>query len=60
MISWIDAARLLMRRIRNLAALRAKYKPGEIPEKLFDELFGAHDAFMAAARNELGIIANHK
>jgi hypothetical protein len=53
----IDTSRFLMRRVRNLAGLRAEYKPGQIPEKAFQDLFDSHNAFTAAARNELGLIA---
>jgi hypothetical protein len=51
----IDAARFLMRRVRNLAGLRAEYEPSQIPENMFRDLFDAHDAFTAAARSELGL-----
>lgn len=53
----VEATRQLMRRVRNLAALRAQYSPGEFPEEIFHQLFDSHDAFIAAARNELGLIA---
>jgi hypothetical protein len=50
-----DALLLVMRRVRAIAAARATHSPGEIPNKLFLNLFAAHNAFVSAARNELGL-----
>jgi hypothetical protein len=53
----IDALLRLMQRVRNMAAARSTYAPSEIPEALWDTLFAAHDGFVAAARKELGLVA---
>jgi hypothetical protein len=50
-----DALFLVMRRVRAIAAARATKPPGEIASDLFQDLFAAHNAFMAAARKELGL-----
>ena len=51
----IEALRLLMRRVRNLAAARATHSPSEIPQDLWTVLFEAHNAFVVATRRELGL-----
>ena len=38
-----------------IAAARATQLPGEIPEELFRNLFAAHNTFVSAARDELGL-----
>jgi hypothetical protein len=50
-----DAVFLVMRRVRSIAAARAEFGPDNFPEKLFPELFIAHNKFMTAARRELGL-----
>jgi hypothetical protein len=50
-----DAVFLVMGRVRSIAAARAEFGPGNFPEKLFPELFIAHNKFMTAARRELGL-----
>jgi hypothetical protein len=50
-----DALFLLMRRVRAIAAARARQSPGEIPEDSYLSLFAAHNAFVSAARKELGL-----
>jgi hypothetical protein len=50
-----DAIFLIMRRVRAIAAARATNQPGEIPNDLFQNLFAAHNSFIAAARKELGL-----
>jgi hypothetical protein len=50
-----DAIFLLMRRVRAIAAARASKLPDEIADDLFPDLFAAHNAFISAARRELGL-----
>jgi hypothetical protein len=50
-----DALFMLMSRVRAIAAARASQTPGEIPEESYRNLFAAHNAFVGAARNELGL-----
>jgi hypothetical protein len=50
-----DAVFLVMRRIRAIAAARATRSPDDMPDELFLNLFAAHNSFMSAARNELGL-----
>lgn len=50
-----DALFELIRRARIIAAARAMYSPGDIPDQAFQELFEAHNAFVFAARRELGL-----
>ncbi len=50
-----DAVFLLMRRVRAIAAARATKLPDEMPDDLFPNLFAAHNAFISAARKELGL-----
>ena len=51
-----DALLLLMRRARSVAAARAVHSPGDITSEVFQELFAAHNAFVSAARRELGLL----
>lgn len=50
-----DAVFLLMRRVRAIAAARASKPPTEMADELFPNLFAAHNAFVSAARKELGL-----
>jgi len=50
-----DAVFLVMRRVRAIAAARATQSPGDVPNDLFISLFAAHNAFVSAARSELGL-----
>lgn len=50
-----DALLVLMQRVRQIAAARATHSPDDVPEQLYPALFAAHDAFISAARRELGL-----
>jgi len=50
-----DSLFLLMRRVRALAGARASHSPDELPNELFRDLFAAHNAFVSAARKEVGL-----
>ncbi|MGC1285561.1 MAG: hypothetical protein WA895_21675 [Streptosporangiaceae bacterium] len=55
----IDALLHLMQRVRNLAAARATYEPADMPQDLWDVLFAAHNGFVVATRQELGLAEVH-
>jgi hypothetical protein len=50
-----DTLFLLLRRVRALAGARGVQSPDELPNDLFRNLFAAHNAFVSAARKELGL-----
>ena len=50
-----DALFLVMRCARAIAAARATIPPENIGDDLFLNLFAAHNAFISAARKELGL-----
>jgi hypothetical protein len=54
-----EAVLLLVRRVRNLAAARAKYASNDMPSDFFEAVFAAHDDFELEAKRELGTGVSH-
>lgn len=54
----VEAMNELMFRSRQVAAARASHDPMNLPSELFEQLWIAEKAFVAAARTELGLAPN--